>query len=1000
MPTPQEFMERVVPWPASDEDAGYINLHWTKPGSPGMRGRPFKNVQDFISFAQWGASKPSTMKDIYFCLSLQATTGKVFHGKPTAVRTIPTALKLKAIWLDVDVKPEKGYATLPEAIDAIEAFVRDARMPPPSAIVLSGGGVHVYWINDVPLTRADWQPFADGLKAEALRLGLRCDAGLTTDAARVLRVPGTFNHKTSPPRAVRLAALGQSYNFGVDLKHLADLAPARPVTTAVTKHATAPYDLSMFPDKPVPPGGIESLAEGINIRDDRPLNPAAVFQGCPHFADATINGGKGYPQGLWALDLLAATFFEDGRTWAHKMSDGYSNYSPEETDKKFDEKLKYKAERGLGWPGCDAFESEGCQSCKGCVYKGKIRSPLNLAERALPPAISIQAPPPPADLMLPEGFTVHPDTGVICQVVQKTLGNGVTADEFAPLFHCKIRNPVTLEDPRQLKFECSLDKGRWGPVVLVQADLATHHLMMKSLCEQGVKVYRPNEARLEHFVTSWLAKIDEEVSRQSSVPFGWLMDGDKRKGFVYGGRCVLAGGQSVPGGYVDPKLMGSYTPVGSIDPWFQALKIVTDQKAPELEAIIATAFAAPLMFVPAQYNGMVCAWSRQGGAHKSTSIDIAAAVWGNPQRTKENDRSSVVGMMRRLGYIRNLPMFIDEVGDDKKMEAVRYYLTIITEGSGGSKLKQDRSFADREEWQSLVTIGANLSLRDQIQKKVKGTDAQLQRVFEFEVQKRPDSADPLEVQRLVESLNRNFGLMGLRYADFIGRNPEMIDKFTKQICDAFNKEVGMRSEERFRAAIAGTMFAGAALANQIGATFNLGLLYRFLQQTFLENRARIAASSTVSGTIENTSDILSKFFKDNVKHILWTRGMHTGRGKATTVTYVAGPTRERPEAVHVHCITDARLVHISRDRLSDFLIQEQVSVTAVIDGIAKHYNGKVLPRRLSLTAGVPVPGSRETVIEIPVPPGSDFEELLFTHTPPAERDPTPADLVTAPVTPP
>ena len=115
------------------------------------------------------------------------------------------AVALKAIWLDIDVKPPpKGYATLEEAQDALTAFVKAAGLPPPSAVVSSGGGLHVYWISDKPLTPDEWRPYAEGLKAAAINFGLRCDTQCTVNAAQVLRVPGTFNHKTVRSRAVKL----------------------------------------------------------------------------------------------------------------------------------------------------------------------------------------------------------------------------------------------------------------------------------------------------------------------------------------------------------------------------------------------------------------------------------------------------------------------------------------------------------------------------------------------------------------------------------------------------------------------------------------------------------------------------------------------------------------------------------------------------------------------------------------------------------------------------
>ena len=64
----------------------------------------------------------------------------------------------------------------------------------------------MYWISDKPLTRAEWEPYADGLWALVQKHGLKADA-VTTDAARILRVPGTFNKKQDIPRPVEIKLL-------------------------------------------------------------------------------------------------------------------------------------------------------------------------------------------------------------------------------------------------------------------------------------------------------------------------------------------------------------------------------------------------------------------------------------------------------------------------------------------------------------------------------------------------------------------------------------------------------------------------------------------------------------------------------------------------------------------------------------------------------------------------------------------------------------------------
>ena len=352
MATPRDFIERVVAWPGEGEP-GFVNLHWNSQ-RVNMAGRPFTKLDDFMGLVQWGAVNPSAMKDIWFCTSTQSATGKSkATGKIIAARHADMALKLKAIWLDVDVKEEKGYATAAEALDAVLAFVAAASLPMPSALVSSGGGLHVYWISDRALTTAEWRPYAAGLRAEAERLGLKCDYGLTTDAARILRVPGTYNHKTIPPKAVRLSHLGASYDFAATpgLSGLAALAPA-PVTATVTEAA---FDLSAFSGKMSPAFAAkldphDSLSAGINTYDATPLNPDAIFQYCPHFQEAALTHGKGYSQGLWMLDVLAATFMDDGRRWGHYLSSGHAAYTPPVTQIRCTT-AKFAIERLAVWDG-------------------------------------------------------------------------------------------------------------------------------------------------------------------------------------------------------------------------------------------------------------------------------------------------------------------------------------------------------------------------------------------------------------------------------------------------------------------------------------------------------------------------------------------------------------------------------------------------------------------------------------------------------------------------
>lgn len=121
----------------------------------------------------------------------------------------PDVRRLAAVYCDLDVKPG-GLADDDAVIETSRKIAEHlGRMP--AAIVQSGspGGRHLYW------------PIADelsGVEAKALlvrfgRLVQRCaeEVGGSVDnvfeLARILRVPGTFNHKTATPQQVKGWAL-------------------------------------------------------------------------------------------------------------------------------------------------------------------------------------------------------------------------------------------------------------------------------------------------------------------------------------------------------------------------------------------------------------------------------------------------------------------------------------------------------------------------------------------------------------------------------------------------------------------------------------------------------------------------------------------------------------------------------------------------------------------------------------------------------------------------
>jgi hypothetical protein len=388
------FMGQVVAWPGSQQDPGFVNLHYSMtnlkiPGGPLIKGMgwPMRDLAAFVNKASW-ITTTNNLKDVWYCMSLQSQSGKNSRGNPKAVRGAMNALKVKSIWIDIDVgtslpnKPPK-YATVEKALAAFLLFQKTVGLPTPSAIVFSGGGVHVYWISDLALTPAEWAPYASGLKNLLLTNAVRCDAGLTTDIARILRVPGTQNHKYDPPKPVQLSPLPlKIYNFAKQLsilKQFAGPVSAPGATKPPSSFFVDGVDLSSFGKvSPLFTGLTGALGPGIEPRADLLLKAEPIFKQCGFMKHALKTGGADYDNPLWNLSVLCSTFMENGNAIAHAISKGHPSYSEADTQSLYDRKMADRHDRGLGYPSCATIQGNGCTACKTCPLLARGKSPLNI----------------------------------------------------------------------------------------------------------------------------------------------------------------------------------------------------------------------------------------------------------------------------------------------------------------------------------------------------------------------------------------------------------------------------------------------------------------------------------------------------------------------------------------------------------------------------------------------------------------------------------------------
>lgn len=262
-PKTLSFLRRVTPaegiygyahlkrrW--NSEIVGGVETHKEDKARSFMTSRPADSLEDVLREAYEADARG---EDAYFALATFQEREVPDPKNPGKVqfRTKGNSRALRAFWLDLDTGPEKaakgdGYATGAELTDALARFLQITGLPWTMDFVQSGGGAHVYWALDRDLSPEEWAPAAAGLKALCANHGLLADPSCTTDAARILRVPGTRNFKTyGRPVTVTIGQEGAVHNADALIALLAPHAGERKAPkTGVADRAQSVEDARIF----------------------------------------------------------------------------------------------------------------------------------------------------------------------------------------------------------------------------------------------------------------------------------------------------------------------------------------------------------------------------------------------------------------------------------------------------------------------------------------------------------------------------------------------------------------------------------------------------------------------------------------------------------------------------------------------------------------------------------------------------------------------------------
>lgn len=311
-----------------------------------------------------------------------------FHPDSTR-RTAENVTEVNSLFIDLDCGEGKPYSNQEEALNSLVSTVKLSAFPQPSLVVDSGGGVHAYWCFDEPVAKGEWLTIAAAFKSYWIKQGLAIDPVVTSDCARVMRVPDSYNNKLEgQPRLVKIL-------------HPKTERPIRKYTVDEIKGALPEISAPMAFDLANKPSYLPPLKQTNSQNDSSAILIAPLCKQIEHVLN-TSGAARTEPE--WHADLGILKYTIEAPQVLHDASNKHPKYSATETN---DKAAKWTAAPTTCEHYYNKLESK---LCDGCGYRGRIKSPIQLgyptprglqvvlskastAPASIPPPAYLSAPP-------------------------------------------------------------------------------------------------------------------------------------------------------------------------------------------------------------------------------------------------------------------------------------------------------------------------------------------------------------------------------------------------------------------------------------------------------------------------------------------------------------------------------------------------------------------------------------------------------------------------------
>lgn len=857
--------------------------------------------------------------DVYFALGV---LGEEDSRKVSNVKT------LSSFFLDLDCGPSKDFPTQVDALRELKQFCKAVQLPKPF-LVDSGRGVHVYWFLTEPVARDDWIPVAEKLKRLCAEHDFAADPAVTADAARVLRPIGTHNHKTSPPS--RVAALIPAVPEMVDFDKFNELLGGDLVLPPKRFTPSAPNAL------------MESLMGNTETSFRQILEKIDSGHGCEQLR-IIYTDQENCPEPLWRAGLSIAKFCSDGDKAIHKLSVRHPEYSSSGTIEKVD-LIK-------GPYLCAKFDEFNPKICRNCKHWKKIKSPITLGNVILEATEEdnvVEA--PSATLVNADVQTYNIPTypkpyfrGANGGIYIRSVSIDGEVEERS-IYHNDLYVVKRIRDAEigeAVFMRLHLPKDGVSEFTIPLTAVTSREEFRKSMSMRGVTLTKMDE--IMQYTTTWVNELQaRETADEAHRQFGWA--GEDTDSFILGNQKVYKDRIDFnPPASTTMPLFPAFEPKGSLEEWKEMANFLNVEGQEPYQYVMGASFGSALMeFTPVACSSLHI-HSKDSGLGKTTALEAALTVWGDPKELLLGKEDTYKSKMNRGELYHSIPLFLDEItnlsGNELSDLAYQYV-------SGRQRRRLDSNSKEKLNgipWSFTSITTGNVSVIERIMLVKDAPKAEAQRILEFKVDRLfKDSASKLQTDKWAADVQKNYGHAGVLFVQHIMNNREEVIELLETIQQRIDREAGLTAENRFWSAGAACTMTALVICNQIGLlSYDTERVHRWIIQLLRVNK------NTVYDMQDSVEQTLNDYVHENWNNILWIRSTEDRRGKAdTALDELVVPDATPRIGLVARYETDVKRLYLVPKSLKAWCIKQQINYASFVEDLKNKMGAKRVQKRLS-----------------------------------------------------